>query len=418
MHDYFVQLGSTAELAFLELAARAEVPQLLRYDNFVLGVARTDEDVECLVETLGGVVKGGKLLKTYLEGWQREDIVNLLAEEIVHNDYQKFGLSFLGETRSQNYADLVRSVKNKVKLLSGKRVGYVLPKGNEPTLNAAQFKHIIESNNGAEFLVYFGKAEVYAGVVTAVQPIDLWSEFDFGRPDRRIHEGMLPAKVARMMLNIAVGKRKSLGIGEQSLQILDPFCGSGTVLSEALRLGYSALGMDNSREVVDSAQRNLSWTKTRLANYPKSRLHLPDAVDYTNLRFEVNYGDAVHVAEVFPTRTIDIVVTEPYMGPLFHVSPDVVKAKNVVKGLQKLYLGFFKSLARILSEQSVIVFAVPIIRPTDGPELEVNIVDRLGEFGYTLIEEGVVYSRLDSIVKRKIMVFCYGTRQSSTHSKR
>jgi tRNA G10 N-methylase Trm11 len=106
------------------------------------------------------------------------------------------------------------------------------------------------------------------------------------------------------------------------------------------------------------------------------------------------------------------------MGPLFHASPNVVKAKNVVKGLQKLYLGFFKSLARILAEQSVIVFAVPIIRTNEGSELEVRIVDRLSEFGYTLIEEGVVYSRLGSIVKRKIMVFCYGTRQSSAHSKR
>jgi tRNA G10 N-methylase Trm11 len=410
MHDYFVQLGSTTELAFLELVSSVDASKLLRHDSFVLGVASTDEGVDYLVETLGGVVKGGELLKTYLEGWQREDIVNLLAEEIVHNDYLKFGLSFLGNTRAKDYNGLVRSVKDKVRLLSGKRVGYVLPKRNETTINAAQFKHIIESSNGVEFLIYFGKTEVYVGIVTAVQPIDLWSEFDFGRPDRRIHEGMLPAKVARMMLNIAIGKRKRLGIEEQSLQILDPFCGSGTVLSEALRLGYSVLGLDNSREAVDSAQRNLNWTKTRLINYPKSRLQLPVAVDYANLRFEVAYGDAAHVAEVFPGRKIDIVVTEPYMGPLFHVAPDLVRAKNVVKGLQKLYLGFFKSLARILSEQSVIVFVVPIIRSSEGPELEVNIIDRLREFGYTLVEKGVVYSRLDSVVKRKIVVFCYGTR--------
>lgn len=418
MDDYFVQLGSTTDLAFLELAVNAEVPNLLRYDNFVLGVASTGDDLARLVDTLGGVVKGGKLLKTYLEGWQSEEIVNLLADVIAHKDYQKFGLSLLGETRSQNYADVVRSVKNKVKMLSGKKVGYVLPKGDEPTLNAAQYKHIIEPNNGVEFVVYFGKAEVHVGVVTAVQPIDLWSEFDFGRPSRRIHEGMLPAKVARMMLNIAVGKRKSLGAGSLNLEILDPFCGSGTVLSEALRMGYAALGLDNSREAVESAQRNLSWTKARLANYPKSRLRLPDLVDYTNLRFVVSHGDAVHVAEVFPNNIVEIVVTEPYMGPLFHVSPNVLKAKNVVKGLQKLYLGFFKSLARMLAEQSVIVFAVPIIRTNEGSELEVSIVDRLSEFGYTLIEEGVVYSRLGSIVKRKIMVFCYGTRQSCAYSKR
>ena len=51
-------------------------------------------------------------------------------------------------------------------------------------------------------------------------------------------------------------------VGRRHPLILDPFCGTGTVLQEALLAGYDVVGTDLSQKMVDYTTENLSWLQS------------------------------------------------------------------------------------------------------------------------------------------------------------
>src|SRR3989344_7958542 len=77
----------------------------------------------------------------------------------------------------------------------------------------------------------------------AVQEFEEYSQRDYGRPGRGLVFGSMPPKLAKIMINLAQLPA--------SATILDPFCGSGTILQEALLLGYqNVIGSDVSTKAV------------------------------------------------------------------------------------------------------------------------------------------------------------------------
>lgn len=52
--------------------------------------------------------------------------------------------------------------------------------------------------------------------------------------DRSMVVGMMPPKIAQIMINLATK-------GERSIAIWDPFCGLGTTLIEAFHSGFTDL---------------------------------------------------------------------------------------------------------------------------------------------------------------------------------
>ena len=59
------------------------------------------------------------------------------------------------------------------------------------------------------------------------------------KPYRDMRRGMLPPKLARSLVNLAIGAKSP-----SDMTILDPFCGTGTVLMEAMLLGTHVVGTD------------------------------------------------------------------------------------------------------------------------------------------------------------------------------
>jgi tRNA G10 N-methylase Trm11 len=86
------------------------------------------------------------------------------------------------------------------------------------------------------------------GVTILFQDVDEYSARDYGKSVRDMDVGMLPPKLAQIMLNIS-GEARG---------IYDPFVGLGTVLIEAAHGGYWALlGSDLAPEMVEASRENL-----------------------------------------------------------------------------------------------------------------------------------------------------------------
>ena len=104
------------------------------------------------------------------------------------------------------------------------------------------------------------------------------------RPRKKpfFHPSAMTAKLARCMVNLAEPK-----VGEV---VLDPFCGTGTMLIEAKLIGCRVLGMDIQRRMARGTRRNMAHFNIK-----------PDGMIV---------GDAKHL----PVTRIDCVVTDPPYG--------------------------------------------------------------------------------------------------------
>jgi tRNA G10 N-methylase Trm11 len=209
---------------------------------------------------------------------------------------------------------------------------------------------------------------------------------------------MLPPKVARMMVNI--GLCSYLDSNNATPTVFDPFCGSGTVLTEALQLGCNVKGSDSSDKAITDTRANIEWLiQSNLAKLDHTVYTFPKAAAEP----ELFVSESVHVTKVVGQSTIDVIVTEPYMGPTFLEDPTPGKRERIMKGLEKLYIGTLKELYRALKPGGVLVFAEPEYF-MEGKSFKIGIIDKYADFGYTKSCNFVSYKRDRSFVGRRIAI--------------
>lgn len=224
----------------------------------------------------------------------------------------------------------------------------------------------------------------------AVQDIDDWTRRDRGKPYADHAKGMLPPKVARMMVNLAIGNLNSNDM-EKAI-IFDPFCGSGTVLMEAAVMGVTHLvGSDVDQKATLGTRDNLDWLK------------LQYKVNFESLVFP---ADATHLDKRLKADSITHIITEPFLGKQ---TPRAEQIPNIIRGLSKLYLGSFKRWTHILANGAKVVIIFPefVQANRSGDSDFYSLIKRLAGLGFQLTAEPIIYSRPDAIVKRQIWQFKY-----------
>jgi tRNA G10 N-methylase Trm11 len=389
---YFFLLGTTPEFSFAELERVLGASKLQRISNqFVATEFENDEQAIQFFNTLGGSVK---LLK-------HEGEFSDLTQETLH----KYVVAYLAQTPRPTFAiaEFNRDKEPKIHTdevkqdLKKRDIGSRFIEGVRSGLTAAILLHhpgIIELNIiQKDQTTYFAKT-------LAVQDIDNWTVRDREKPYADRKKGMLPPKVARVMVNIAIStqlhQQKIFSI-EKYLQdhqysLYDPFCGSGTVLIEALVRSCEVIASDLDPVSVKGTQANVEWFKN------KTQIDLPAIVFHSD------------VAAVSPSqvkKAVQLLVTEPFLGK---PKPQSAQLANIFKGLEKLYLGSFKQWTRILDKQAVVVMIFPYVQ--DGRQvfsLE-NMIDKLSQFGYTPVFEPVLYHRPQAVVQRQIWTFQYSQK--------
>jgi tRNA (guanine10-N2)-dimethyltransferase len=118
-------------------------------------------------------------------------------------------------------------------------------------------KHILENTAAAKVNLktpdktFFGvltSDKLVFGLKLAEMEIKTFSE---RRPRKKpfFHPSAMPSKLARCMVNLARAKAGEL--------VLDPFCGTGSVMIEASFVGCRVLGFDVQRRMAEGTRRNL-----------------------------------------------------------------------------------------------------------------------------------------------------------------
>jgi tRNA (guanine10-N2)-dimethyltransferase len=274
----------------------------------------------------------------------------------------------------QNYSKKLRPLgitwKKALREL-GKSVRLV--ESREPVLSSVIVKkeHLLETKS--DFILAVYNKEIIVAQTCAVQDYQTFSKQDYGRPQRDPQSGMLPPKVARMLFNIARPTMDDT--------ILDPFCGSGTVLQEALLLGYTkVIGSDVSKKSIADSQANLNWLK------------LPTIPLYAH--------DILTINQIIPAQSINCIVSEGDLGP---VQPN--KTEQIHRQLSQFYQTVLRTLPTILASGARVVLALPSWRrsyDTLTLDLEPTLSQHFSSF-----HSPIFYSRPDATVVRQIYFLKY-----------
>ncbi|MCR5700051.1 MAG: methyltransferase domain-containing protein [Candidatus Saccharibacteria bacterium] len=316
------------------------------------------------IDRLGGTLK----LAVELEAKPLEYLRKLPEGKIT------LGVSDYSEKATQKSATNEALKLKKILVRQGRSVRVV--ENHEATLSTATSLHNGLSGKN-ERKVELIKTDRGWYRVIGVQDIEAYAKRDQARPARDAKVGMLPPKLAQILINLC-------GPLKPGATILDPFCGTGVVLQEALLMGYRAYGTDINDRMVKYSKKNLEHFK------------------FTDFKLEV--GDAA--AHKWSER-IDAVACEGYLGKPMSEVPTEMELKEQKQECQAIILGFLKNLAGQIKENTPVVIAVPAWLREDGHYERLEILAFLDKLGYNVNNkslEGVIYHRDGQIVARDIII--------------
>lgn len=328
---------------------------------------------------LGGTQKIGRVLYHGKTG-DLHDIFLAIDELPMRTSKTPFGLSFYGASVSPKYV-VAAGLELKKHLKHRGSLRYVAPQGGlELTAAQIKFNNIIE--NGFELLVAVDKTEMIIAITEQIQDIDWYSKRDYDRPARNAKVGMLPPKLAQIMLNTT-----------KEDMVYDPFCGTGVVLQEALLMGRCAGGSDIDQELVAATKQNLTWLRQQL---PDQKLPV----------WTVTTADAQSVT--LPSEPI-AVVSEGYLGPNQSKRVDAKLVTKLKQDMEELVIKSLANWAAQIPTNTNIALTIPLWQSSSG-SIGLDILDRLPDLGYTLKDfkhvdsTKLIYRRPDQFVGRQLLL--------------
>lgn len=224
------------------------------------------------------------------------------------------------------------------------------------------------------------------------QNITAYTKRDRYRPRRDAFVGMLPPKLAQIMINLACGQTVATAANTSNAanRILDPFCGTGTVLQEALLKGFTVYGSDLNQKMIDYTTENLKW--------------LNDTRKHTGKIADIRAGDAMTFK--WPEAPeLTAVVCETYLGQPFSAPPKPEKLREVVGNCNHIITEFLTNLHPQINSKTTLCLAVPAWRGIDDKFTHLPLIQQLEKLGYRRLNwQQLLYHRPEQVVAREILL--------------
>ncbi len=326
MNHFFI-LGNHPELSVAELTACFDFKKIKLLNDVLLGETEIP-NAQKAIQHLGGTIKVGRVIDRVTKAQLYEKMLEELLSAKKDGKFN-FGISLYGKSKINTHKlgiELKMALKQE-----GISCRFVTSRDTNLSSVVVEQNKLV--NGGRELVLIMEDQWIVIGVTEAVQDFKQLSHRDYGRPARDDHSGMLPPKLAQIMINLARLKKNEI--------LLDPFCGSGTIITEAMLMGYTKLyGSDLSSKARSDTKINLDWINKEY----KIDIHP-----------ELQVIDARVLAQVYKDDSIGAIVTETYLGP----QRGHVDINSVVAELEDLYTAVLRQCETILKSNGRIVMALP-----------------------------------------------------------
>jgi tRNA G10 N-methylase Trm11 len=348
MNKYSFTLGrqpdiSTAEIEAVFSADKIDFKEEKHKNDVLIITAKQKIEPEKLINRLGGTIKISELIKS-----TNENIKKSIVEHLINSQPKgKINFSISGQNNKKIGIEIKKELKSK-----GYSARYIEIKNTATILH----NNLVKKQGDVAIV----DRDIY--ITRAIQPIEELSKRDFERPGSDSRSGMLPPKLAKIIIN--------LGEKDQKSTLLDPFCGSGTVLTEAAFMDYKNLiGSDISDKAINDTKNNLEW----LINDKK----------INNFKYKLYLSDATVLDKKIDANTVDIIVSEPYMGNPLKGNESEKFLQLQAEKLGRLYTETFKSLYKILKKDGVILFIIPSFKTKDG-WITIDCIEEIKKIGFEI----------------------------------
>jgi len=424
MHKTIAILGRQPALGIAELESIYGAASIKSFGSHCL----LQEDItKSYFRHLGGTIRVGTILADIdATNWKTIEKRILDNSESLFPEVDgklSFGVSAFGVKASGKDISKTALLLKKAIKSNGQSVRMVPQKGTE--LNAATVLYNkLTSERGVELLIVSDGTKTIVAKTIAVQDIDAYAERDHGRPKRDAKVGMLPPKLAQIIINMAVGQfttktngeRDQIGATTSSATsgipdttrerhsrqadinraplVLDAFCGTGVILQEAMLMDYDVYGTDLEPRMIEYSIDNLKWLDTLY----------PDVGDYRR----VEVGDATSFTWNSP-ETIDYVAGETYLGQPLSTLPPGDQLSKIMHEVNNLHHKFLENIGSQLNSGTRLCLAIPTWRGKHE-FLHLSVLDYLADLGYTRMrfehvsDEDLIYHRENQVVGRELLV--------------
>ena len=379
-------LISLAEIqALYDKSARLVGKKLVFFEINEDGEENISPDINCL----GGSLKLGRFFDTdfsklakFLATTHPEGKITLGI-----SDFSKQKKSGLAKQKSMELKRNLAKMGRSVRVITS----------NEPEISSATAHHNQLGEKAGCFEIFLIDREIYLSLGT--QNITAYTERDQARPARDAKVGMLPPKLAQILINLC-------GKLPEGARVLDPFCGTGVVLQEAAIMGYVPYGTDLNERMVEYSKKNLSWLFNE-RNQKRFKLLSSLIQKKDQILKAISVGDATNFTW---EGEIDAVAFEGYLGAPMSKPPVDIKFKTEKAKCREIAMGFLKNITPQIKSGTPVVMALPAWLRENGKYAGLNILDEIQEMGYNfekfqdLSQSDLLYYREGQIVAREIIV--------------
>ncbi len=308
-----------------------------------------------LIENLGGTIKVGRVLSSWPDREVPEETLKEAVPLLPRSGL--FGVSAYGAGW--------RELASRLKTLAGpgRACKYMnIPRGRAALTHVEVIKKGIVEDS-VEFLLLSGMQSHLARTLGVHDPFE-FQKRDMKRPFKRPMLS-IPPRLCRIMVNLS---------GQRGGILLDPFCGIGTLLQEAMLMGFTVWGVDTDGQVLEWARRNLKWLVKEYG------------LKQPGFEERIQRGDARKLPELFPRNSLDAIVTEPYLGPPLKRMPDLNRARRIIREVRPLYERFVRGVSEVLKPGGRLVVVSPCFDMGPGRSpIRLNMEGLAGRSGLTLL---------------------------------
>jgi tRNA G10 N-methylase Trm11 len=221
-------------------------------------------------------------------------------------------------------------------------------------------KKLIEDS--AEILFCIDEQQAYLAKTIAVHNPFEFQKRDIDRPvQRKIFS--IPPRLAKIMVN--------LSDCQSGKTFLDPFCGVGTILQEAMLARAEVVGLDNNPWCVKAAEKNLEWIR--------------DQYDLKTVKYRVLLGNSRKLINHVDAEDIDCIATEPDLGPALRHLPTEHYAEEIVDRLRPLYYDFLEGAYKVLKSKGKLVLVTPLVKTRSEKPVTLKIEEKAETIGFQIV---------------------------------
>lgn len=395
---YILILGRQPEISLAELESLYP-SKTLHYLPPNVVIKENDLDPK-IIHRLGGVLKISQqisIIKSTNISTVLEEFMPIILNIIAAKPHTKFHLgvsAYLFDIKAKDILSLSLNLKRKIKQHSDANI-QIAP-NSASFLNSAQIKkHKLINSNGLEIILIKKSRETIVAVTKTIQDIDQYSKRDYSRPLRDPKIGMLPPKLAQIIINLATGPLiNNYEIIKKQI-IYDPFCGTGVILQEAGLMGYKLMGSDIDQRMLDYTNQNLIWLNKKFNFNLKDQLTQLKKIDATQEPLLDN---------------CDFIASEVYLGQPLNNNSSKAYILNQQEQTLQIISDFLDNLKSTLNSQHKIrlCLAIPVWR-YNNKLIRLSIIDYVLKLNYNIVKfklskNDLIYIRDNQIVGRELLV--------------